>query len=70
MQTLSNGDSLHEISNPVSLEILRKNAMNLLSADFVQKVVKVYKSLIPNYSVHRLVYKPSKAGANSFRFLL
>ena len=38
MQIVSNGDNLHEMSNPV---FWGKNIINLLSAEFAQRVVKV-----------------------------
>ena len=40
MQIVSNGDNLHEISNPVSGEN-KENIINLLSAELDQKVVKI-----------------------------
>ena len=43
MQIVSNDDSLHEMSNPVfgKKKKKRKNMINLLSAEFAQKVIKV-----------------------------
>ena len=40
MQTVSNGDSLHEISNSVFWEN-KKNIISLSSAELVQRVVEV-----------------------------
>ena len=40
MQTVSNGDSLHEMPNPVSGKN-KKNIINLSSAELAHKVVKV-----------------------------
>ena len=40
MQIVSTGDNLHEMSKLVYLE-KNKNMINLLSAEFAQKVVKV-----------------------------
>ena len=40
MQIVSNGDNLHEMSNPVS-GINMKNIINLSSAELAQRVVKV-----------------------------
>ena len=36
----TNGDDLHEMSNPAFWEIIRKNIINLLSAELAQRVVK------------------------------
>ena len=40
MQIVSNGDNLHEISNPVFMEN-KRNIINLSSAEFVWRVVIV-----------------------------
>ena len=40
MQNVSNGDNLHELSNPVYGEN-KKNIINLSAAELAQKVVKV-----------------------------
>ena len=40
MQIVSNGDNLHEMSNPVSGKN-KKNIINLSSAEYAQRVVKV-----------------------------
>ena len=40
MQIVSNGDNLHELSNPVYGKN-KKNIINLLAAELAQKVVKV-----------------------------
>ena len=39
MQTVSNRDNFHEMSNPVFWEN-KKNIFNLLSAEFAQRTVK------------------------------
>ena len=41
MQIVSNGDNLHEISNPVFWGKKEKNIINLSSAEFALRVVKV-----------------------------
>ena len=41
MQIVSNGDNLHEISNPVFWEKNKKNVISLSSVEFTQRVVKV-----------------------------
>ena len=41
MQIVSSGDNLHEISDPVFREKLRKNIISLSSAELAQMVVKV-----------------------------
>ena len=42
MQIVSWGDNLHEMSNPVFwLKKIRKNIINLSSAEFAQGVVKL-----------------------------
>ena len=43
MQTVSNGDSLHEKSNPAFWEKQEKNIISLSSAEFAQRVTKVKK---------------------------
>ena len=40
MQIVSNGDNLHEMSNPIFLWKIRKKIMNLSSAEFAHTVVK------------------------------
>ena len=41
MQIVSNGDNLHEMSNPVCWEKNKKSIIDLLSAELAQGVVKV-----------------------------
>ena len=41
MQTVSDGDSLQEMSNPVFLIKIRKNIPNLSSTELAQRVVKI-----------------------------
>ena len=41
MQIVSNGDNLHEMSNPVSWENNKKKIINISSADLAQRVLKV-----------------------------
>ena len=41
MQIVSNGDNLHEMSNPVFWKKIRKNIISLLSAELVKGVIKV-----------------------------
>ena len=43
MQIIYNGDSLHEMSKPIFLEKIRKNIINLSSAELAHKLVKVKK---------------------------
>ena len=40
MQIISNGDELHEMSNPVFWKN-KRNAIDLSSAEFAQRMVKV-----------------------------
>ena len=46
MQIIFKGDNLHEMSNPV-LGKIRKNITILMSAEFVQRMVKVELSCAP-----------------------
>ena len=46
MQIIYNGDSLHEMSKPVFLEKIRKNIINLSSAELAHKLVKVKKATL------------------------
>ena len=45
MQIVSNGDNLHEMSNPVFLEKKSENFINLSSAEFAQRMIKVNKEV-------------------------
>ena len=56
MQTVSNGDSLHEMSNPVFWEKQEKNIANLLSAELALRVIKVKEVL------SRITYSALKLG--------
>ena len=52
MQTVSNGDNLHEMLNPVFLEKIRKN-IELRSAKYAHSVVKVkQKEKLIQYRIH------------------
>ena len=44
MQIVSDGDNLHEMSNPVGKS--KKNIINLLSVEFAQRVIKVKGILV------------------------
>ena len=48
MQIVSNGDNLHEMSNPVFWEN-KKNIINLSSAELAQKSVKFKWKFQPSY---------------------
>ena len=54
MQIVSSGDKLHEMSNFVFWEKIRKYVMNLSSAELAKRVVKV-KGLINNGSLKAIL---------------
>ena len=58
MQIFSNGDNLHEISNPVFLGKIRKISSIYLSAtEFIQREVKVIQRMILPSAYIALMYK-------------
>ena len=63
MQIVTNGDNLHELSNPVS-EKNKKNLLNLWSTEFAQRVVNVKLSscLVTHQSLCASLYCLAEKG--------
>ena len=49
MQIVSLGDNLHEISKPIFWEKLRKNIINLYSAEFAQNMLVLINGFVDGY---------------------
>ena len=64
MQIVSNGDNLHEMSNPVFWEKNTKN-INLLSAEFAQRGVKVNQAIFQFEEIQNSGTTDSPATYNS-----
>ena len=47
MQTVSNGDNLHEMSEPVFEKKNEKNIINITYAEYAYRVVKVKMGVLP-----------------------